>query len=80
MLWVRQAVSWSILFEHNLIDRHHSRCPAADLVESSIWLLIVTMLAVFDFSKTIDDNGKTIEPEIVYDNLVFRWVALIGFV
>jgi cytochrome P450 len=48
------------------------RCPGADLVESSIWLLLVTMIATLDISKPVE-NGKIIEPKVVYgDNAKFR--------
>ncbi|KAJ7438738.1 cytochrome P450 [Mycena latifolia] len=48
------------------------RCPGADLVESSIWLLLVTMMATLDISKPVE-NGEIIEPKIDYgDNAKFR--------
>jgi hypothetical protein len=50
------------------------RCPGADLVESSIWLLLVTMCATLDISKPVE-NGKVIEPIAVYgENSKFRSV------
>ncbi|KAF5384354.1 hypothetical protein D9615_003159 [Tricholomella constricta] len=48
------------------------RCPGADLVESSIWLLIATIIAMLDISKAHDADGEVIEPVVDYDNLVFR--------
>ncbi|KAJ7136875.1 cytochrome P450 [Mycena epipterygia] len=48
------------------------RCPGADLVESSIWLLLVTMCATLEISKPLE-NGKVIEPIAIYgDNAKFR--------
>ncbi|KAJ7041546.1 cytochrome P450 [Mycena alexandri] len=48
-------------------------CPGADLVESSIWLLLVTMVATLDLFKPLDDNGDVIEPDIDYgSNAKFR--------
>ncbi|KAJ6481313.1 cytochrome P450 [Mycena vitilis] len=41
------------------------RCPGADLVESSIWLLLVTMMATLDITKPVE-NGSTIEPMVDY--------------
>lgn len=55
------------------------RCPGADLVESSIWLLLVTMMATLDISKAIDANGLVIEPNVEYgNNAKFRF-AISGF-
>ncbi|KAJ7464505.1 cytochrome P450 [Mycena latifolia] len=49
------------------------RCPGADLVESSIWLLLVTMAATLDISKPVATNGAMIEPKVeYYDNAKFR--------
>ncbi|KAJ7215170.1 cytochrome P450 [Mycena rebaudengoi] len=49
------------------------RCPGADLVESSIWLLVVTMMATLDISKPLDSNGTPIEPNVGYgSNAKFR--------
>ncbi|KIJ64011.1 hypothetical protein HYDPIDRAFT_175746 [Hydnomerulius pinastri MD-312] len=48
------------------------RCPGANLVESSAWLLMVSMIATLDISKAIDEHGREIEPEIVFENAVFR--------
>ncbi|KAJ6571651.1 cytochrome P450 [Mycena capillaripes] len=48
------------------------RCPGADLVESSIWLLLVTMMATLDISKPVKD-GCIIEPIVDYrGNAKFR--------
>ncbi|KAI6135874.1 cytochrome P450 [Pisolithus croceorrhizus] len=61
------------------------RCPGAHLVESSLWLLMVSMFATLDISKarvaaTDESRSNTelrgtelaVEPEIVFDNSVFR--------
>ncbi|KNZ74378.1 O-methylsterigmatocystin oxidoreductase [Termitomyces sp. J132] len=48
------------------------RCPGADLVESSVWLLIVSVLATMDIKKKMDQNGNIIEPKISYNNSIFR--------
>ena len=50
------------------------RCPGADLVESSIWLLLVSMCATLKISKPLEE-GKVIEPIAVYaENAKFRLV------
>ncbi|KAH7890271.1 cytochrome P450 [Phlebopus sp. FC_14] len=48
------------------------RCPGANLVESSAWLLMVSMIATLDIGKATDDLGREVDPEIVFDNAVFR--------
>ncbi|KAF5333791.1 hypothetical protein D9758_017177 [Tetrapyrgos nigripes] len=48
------------------------RCPGADLVESSVWLLLVSMLATLDIQKSVDTDGNVIEPEVKYSNSTFR--------
>ncbi|KAF9264300.1 cytochrome P450 [Marasmius fiardii PR-910] len=48
------------------------RCPGADLVESSVWLLMVSILATMDITKSVDEQGRVIEPVIKYSNAFFR--------
>jgi hypothetical protein len=50
------------------------RCPGNHVVESSIWLLIATMLAVLNIHKPTDERGVPVEPNVVFDNLIFRRV------
>jgi len=48
------------------------RCPGAHLVESSVWLMLATMLATLDIEKPRDKDGKDIELEVKFENSVFR--------
>ena len=48
------------------------RCPGAHLVESSVWLMLATMLAMLDIKKPRDKNGKELEPDVKFENSVFR--------
>ncbi|KAI9441381.1 cytochrome P450 [Lactarius indigo] len=48
------------------------RCPGAHLVESSVWLMLATMLAVLDIEKPRDRDGNEIEPEVKFENSIFR--------
>ncbi|KAJ7154117.1 cytochrome P450 [Mycena filopes] len=48
------------------------RCPGVDLVESSVWILIASVLATLDISKAKDASGNPIEPTVRYSNSVFR--------
>ncbi|RDB30081.1 hypothetical protein Hypma_013902 [Hypsizygus marmoreus] len=48
------------------------RCPGANLVESSIWLLIASMVATLDISKKVDEFGNVREPVVDFNNPIFR--------
>ncbi|KAI6044587.1 cytochrome P450 [Pisolithus marmoratus] len=61
------------------------RCPGAHLVESSLWLLMVSVIATLNLSKAkfaateeqrlnteVRGGELEIEPEVVFDNSVFR--------
>jgi cytochrome P450 len=48
------------------------RCPGAHLVESSVWLMLATMLAMLDIEKPRDKNGKEMMPSVKFENSVFR--------
>lgn len=47
-------------------------CPGRHLVQSSAWILIASFLATMNISKAVDANGNQIEPEIKYENSIFR--------
>ena len=47
-------------------------CPGRHLVHSSVWILMASFLATMDITKAVDANGKQIEPEVKYDNSIFR--------
>lgn len=53
------------------------RCPGAHLVESSVWLMLAAMLATLDIEKPRDKNGKEIEPEVKFENSIFRSALLL---
>lgn len=48
------------------------RCPGVHLVESSVWLMLATMLATLDIEKPRDKRGKEIEPKVKFENSIFR--------
>ncbi|KAG0694413.1 cytochrome P450 [Suillus ampliporus] len=48
------------------------RCPGTHLVESSVWLLMTSMLATLDIRKARDESGVEIEPVVRFENAVFR--------
>ncbi|KAF8908139.1 cytochrome P450 [Gymnopilus junonius] len=47
-------------------------CPGSHLVDSSIWLLIASMLATLDVSKAVDECGNVMEPTVKFENPIFR--------
>jgi len=42
-------------------------------VHSSAWILVASFLATMNITKAVDANGKQIEPEVKYENSIFRW-------
>ncbi|KAF9230891.1 cytochrome P450 [Melanogaster broomeanus] len=48
------------------------RCPGSHLVESSTWLLMVSVIATLNIAKAVDDQGRQIEPEVMFNDYVFR--------
>ncbi|EIW75777.1 cytochrome P450 [Coniophora puteana RWD-64-598 SS2] len=48
------------------------RCPGANLIESSGWLLMTSMIATLDIGKFIDDHGREEAPVVDFNNSVFR--------
>ncbi|KAH9950731.1 cytochrome P450 [Amylocystis lapponica] len=57
---------------HYVFGFGRRRCPGVNLVESAIWAVIVSMIATLDISKSVDEHGDVIEPEVDYSNAVFR--------
>jgi hypothetical protein len=51
------------------------QCPGMHLVESSVWLLVASLLATLKISKAVDAHGNVVEPEVKYENPIFRYVA-----
>ncbi|KAJ7152976.1 cytochrome P450 [Mycena filopes] len=41
-------------------------CPGRHLAQNSLWLTMASILAAFDISKAVDDDGKVIEPSYEY--------------
>ncbi|KAI0676742.1 cytochrome P450 [Trametes maxima] len=48
------------------------RCPGSHLIESSFWIVLVSILATLDIQKEVDGGGNPIEPSVVFENPVFR--------
>ncbi|TFK68100.1 cytochrome P450 [Pluteus cervinus] len=41
-------------------------CPGRFLGDSAVWIGVATMLATFELSKPLDQNGKPIEPDLTW--------------
>ena len=61
----------------NVLMHSLRRCPGAHLAVSSNWLAIASIIATMDITKAVDEKGKTIEPEYVFENPIFRSVLMI---
>lgn len=61
---------------HYVFGFGRRRCPGQHLIEESFWIVIATMVATLDISKAVDVDGKVIEPDVTFDNAVFRCVFL----
>ncbi|EMD32752.1 hypothetical protein CERSUDRAFT_118480 [Gelatoporia subvermispora B] len=48
------------------------RCPGLHLVESSLWLSLVSILGNLEATKATDAHGNIIEPEVKFENMIFR--------
>lgn len=44
------------------------RCPGSTIADSFGFLAVASMLAVFDISKALDENGQEITPALEFDN------------
>ncbi|KAI0701738.1 cytochrome P450 [Earliella scabrosa] len=47
------------------------RCPGSFMIDASLWIAIASIIASFDITKAVDEHGRVVEPEVVYDNSVF---------
>lgn len=48
------------------------QCPGMHLIEQSLWIVMASMVATLDISKARDAAGCEVEPEVVFDNAMFR--------
>ncbi len=49
-------------------------CPGRHLVDSTLWILVVSVLAAFNVRKKIDLHGNEIPVEGVYKDALISWV------
>ncbi|THH13309.1 hypothetical protein EW146_g6885 [Bondarzewia mesenterica] len=50
-------------------------CPGRFIARASIWITIASVLATFDISKAVDDDGKLIEPAEEYSSGLVSYPA-----
>ncbi|KAJ7900774.1 hypothetical protein B0H13DRAFT_1622299, partial [Mycena leptocephala] len=43
-------------------------CPGRHVATSSIWITIVSVLAMFDITKEVGEDGHTVEPSYEYED------------
>ncbi|CUA73702.1 O-methylsterigmatocystin oxidoreductase [Rhizoctonia solani] len=48
------------------------RCPGIHLAQASVWLAIVTVLAVYDITPALDASGQPIMPDLKYSQSTIR--------
>jgi hypothetical protein len=42
-------------------------CPGRDLADTSVWIVLATVLSTISISKAKDEHGQEITPEIAFD-------------
>jgi hypothetical protein len=50
-----------------------SSCPGRNLAEATVWLAVVSILAVFNITPDLDEHGKEIPIAIEYTSGVMRY-------
>ncbi|KAJ7251241.1 cytochrome P450 [Mycena rebaudengoi] len=45
-------------------------CPGQHMAQSSLWITVASLLAVFDITKTIGEDGKILEPSYEYHSSI----------
>lgn len=41
-------------------------CPGRLLGENTVWIAVARILATFELSKPIDENGKPVDPDLTW--------------
>jgi hypothetical protein len=49
-------------------------CPGRYMVLDSVWITVVSILAMFNIEKAVDEDGKVIEPSGEYSSAAIRFV------
>jgi hypothetical protein len=67
-----QEVAMSITLRGNITRA----CPGQYLALDSVWIAVASILAVFDLTKAVEDDGKVIEPRCEYFSGLARYVDI----
>ena len=72
----RRYKSWMIPIYKvvKLITEQHRSCPGSHIARSTIWIAAASILATFDLSKSVDKDGRVIEPSREYLSTIIRWL------
>ncbi|KAJ7476756.1 cytochrome P450 [Mycena latifolia] len=54
-------------------------CAGRDMATSSIWIAVASILATFNITKAIGDDGKVIEPTHEYSSTLVMWERPLPF-
>jgi Na+-driven multidrug efflux pump len=46
---------------------------------SAIWITVASLIAAFDITKAVDENGETIELSHEYSHILLWWVVFAIF-
>ena len=52
-------------------------CPGQDMAEASMWMAMVSILAVFNITKKVDDKGNVVEPSGEFTSGLLRYVGFL---
>ncbi len=55
---------------HDVCNKYSRICPGMFLALNSVFIAVAMILYVFDISKTQDENGQEIVPEVEYDGFI----------
>jgi hypothetical protein len=64
----------------NTDSRFFSICPGRYMAFSSVWIAVASIIAVFDITKAVDENGNVIEPSHEYSSSLVWYVKLLSIV
>jgi hypothetical protein len=51
-------------------------CPGRHTAFSAVWIAIASLIAAFNITKSVDENGNTIEPSQEYLSALVMYVFL----
>ncbi|KAJ7033129.1 cytochrome P450 [Mycena alexandri] len=66
---------WAILHDEEIFPepfafRPERICPGMHIAENSVFIAVVTILCMFRISKSVDEQGKILEPVVEYNGFI----------